>query len=86
MGQATLHQKSLNMQENLDQNGMIGHGMLHKEDQNTRIVMINPNGTSMNNKAEQYQEICDHMSQHDIKFLDARSIILIPLSTHYSMI
>ena len=50
------------MQENLDHNGVIGHEMLHKEDQNTRIFMINPNGISMNNDAEQYQEICDHMN------------------------
>ena len=44
MGQATFHQKSVNMQENLDQNGTIGNKMLHKEEQNTNIFMINPNG------------------------------------------
>jgi len=86
MGQATFHQKSVNMQENLDHNGTIGHKMLHKKDQNTRIVMINPNGISMNNEAEQYQEICNHMNQHNIDFLDAWSIILIPPSTQYSTI
>ena len=68
MGQATFHQKSVNMQENLDHNGTIGHKMLHKEDQNIRIFMINSNGISMNNDAEQYQEICDHMNQHNTDF------------------
>ena len=74
------------MQENLDHNGVIGHNMLHKEDQNTRIFMINPNRISMNNDAEQYQEICDHMNQHNLDFLGARNITLIPLNIQFSTI
>ena len=86
MGQATFHQKSINMQENLDHNGTIGHKMLHKEDQNTRTVIKDSKGILMNNEAEQYQEICDHMNQHNIDFFAAQSIILIPPSTQYSTI
>eukprot|EP00957_Ditylum_brightwellii_P018484 1389883-Ditylum_brightwellii.AAC.2 len=40
---SAFHQKSANMQRNLNQNEFIGDGMLHKEEHHTWIFVINPN-------------------------------------------
>eukprot|EP00957_Ditylum_brightwellii_P141623 10789089-Ditylum_brightwellii.AAC.1 len=62
------------MESNLDNNITIGHKMLSKEENQVQIYVINLDGISMSNQAEQFQELCDNL--YDIDFLGCPEINL----------
>eukprot|EP00957_Ditylum_brightwellii_P151840 11562092-Ditylum_brightwellii.AAC.1 len=68
--------KSSNMKKNLDCNNIIGHSMIMKEERHTMILILNPNGISMNNNCEQHQEICDAINKNNIDYFGCSEINL----------
>eukprot|EP00957_Ditylum_brightwellii_P059894 4547352-Ditylum_brightwellii.AAC.1 len=64
------------MKLNLDNNTTIGHKMPAKEENQVQICVVNLNGISMSNQAEQFQELCDNVNLHDIDFLGCSEINL----------
>eukprot|EP00957_Ditylum_brightwellii_P146247 11135651-Ditylum_brightwellii.AAC.1 len=64
------------MRLNLDNTVAIGHDMQQEDENHIRVCITNPNSISMQNHEEQFQELCDNASLHEIDYLGCPEIKL----------
>eukprot|EP00957_Ditylum_brightwellii_P110232 8407924-Ditylum_brightwellii.AAC.1 len=62
-----LSQKQQNIQQNLNNNTCIGHLMLMKNEECTRLLFINPNGLSIQDNAVHIKEVCTSTLYYQIE-------------------